>query len=58
MANIAPYLKNLSIASSSKLIQMASSFADPRLLFAEEGNPRLVYFMSVPSFFHRIRSTN
>jgi len=26
---------------------MTSSFADPRLLFAEEGNPRLVYFMSV-----------
>ncbi|KAG8815594.1 hypothetical protein FRC17_000654, partial [Serendipita sp. 399] len=45
IANCAPYLKNLSVNSSNKLLQLIAAFADPRMLLADEGNPRLVYFM-------------
>ncbi|KAG8821176.1 hypothetical protein FRC19_008197 [Serendipita sp. 401] len=45
IANCAPYLKNLSVTSSNKLVQLMTTFADPRILLADEGNPRLVYFM-------------
>ncbi|KIM23745.1 hypothetical protein M408DRAFT_249748 [Serendipita vermifera MAFF 305830] len=60
IANVAPYLKNLSVSSSNKLIHLAAAFADPRLLFAEEGNPRLVYFMldAIVSILYRHPSEN
>ncbi|CAG8686352.1 13786_t:CDS:2, partial [Acaulospora colombiana] len=41
LANAAPYLKNISISSSNKLMELFTAFSDPRLLLADEGNPRL-----------------
>ncbi|CCA69579.1 hypothetical protein PIIN_03518 [Serendipita indica DSM 11827] len=45
IANCAPCFKNLSTNASNKLVQLITAFSDPRMLLAEEGNPRLVYFM-------------
>jgi hypothetical protein len=46
LANSAPYFKNLSVTTSSKLIQLFSSFSNPLFLLSDEGHPRLLFFMS------------
>ncbi|KAF0344411.1 ubp5 interacting protein ftp10 [Gigaspora margarita] len=45
ITNVSPYLKNLSVASSVKLVQLFSSFSSPMFLLADEGNHRLVGYM-------------
>ncbi|CAG8637960.1 14560_t:CDS:10, partial [Dentiscutata heterogama] len=45
ITNISPYLKNLSVTSSVKLVQLFSSFSSPGFLLADEGNHRLVGYM-------------
>lgn len=45
IANISPHVKNLSVAASTKLIQLFLAFSAPSFLLMEEGNPRLVYYL-------------
>ncbi|KAF5324653.1 hypothetical protein D9611_004387 [Ephemerocybe angulata] len=45
LSNSAPYLKNLSVTASARLIQLFTSFANPLFLLADEGHPRLLFFM-------------
>lgn len=45
IANLAPYFKNLTVSASARLLQLTATFADPKTLLAEEGNPRLLFLM-------------
>ncbi|KAI9463392.1 high-temperature-induced dauer-formation protein-domain-containing protein [Russula earlei] len=45
LSNSAPYFKSLSLNSSTRLLQLFSSFANPTFLLADEGHPRLLFFM-------------
>ena len=45
LSNAAPYFKNLSIVASNRLIQLFTSFSNPLFLLADEGHPRLLFFM-------------
>jgi len=45
LANSAPYFKNLTVTSSTRLIQLFTSFSAPLFLLADEGHPRLLFFM-------------
>lgn len=48
IANASPYFKNLSVVSSTRLLQLFLAFSAPQFLLMEEGNPRLVYCESAP----------
>ncbi|KZP20792.1 hypothetical protein FIBSPDRAFT_919775 [Athelia psychrophila] len=50
LSNLAPYFKNLSVTTSTRLIQLFKSFSNPLFLLADEGHPRLLFFMQVLSF--------
>ncbi|KAI6006026.1 high-temperature-induced dauer-formation protein-domain-containing protein [Pisolithus albus] len=45
LSNVAPYLKNLSVVSSNRLIQLFTSFANARFLLSDESHPRLLFLM-------------
>ncbi|KAJ8481660.1 hypothetical protein ONZ45_g15231 [Pleurotus djamor] len=45
LSNSAPYFKGLNVTSSARLVQLVSSFANPLFLLADEGHPRLLFFM-------------
>ncbi|KAG6829848.1 hypothetical protein H0H92_003291 [Tricholoma furcatifolium] len=45
LANSAPYFKNLTVTASMRLIQLFKSFSNPMFLLADEGHPRLLFFM-------------
>ena len=45
ITNLSPFFKNLSILSSSRLVALLSSFSSPSFLLADEGNPRLIYYL-------------
>ncbi|CAG8439428.1 1323_t:CDS:10 [Ambispora leptoticha] len=45
IANVSPYLKNLSVVTSTKLVQLFVSFSTPGFLLSEEGNHRLTGYM-------------
>ncbi|KAK2460561.1 hypothetical protein APHAL10511_007031 [Amanita phalloides] len=45
LSNSAPYFKNLTVTSSSRLIQLFTSLSSPLFLLADEGHPRLLFFM-------------
>ncbi|KIK59645.1 hypothetical protein GYMLUDRAFT_44080 [Collybiopsis luxurians FD-317 M1] len=45
LANCAPYFKNLSVTSSTRLVQLFTSFSNPLFLLSDEGHPRLLFFM-------------
>lgn len=47
LSNLAPYLKNLTVTASSRLIQLFTSFSSPLFLLSDEGHPRLLFFMLV-----------
>lgn len=47
LSNIAPFLRNLSVVASNRLIQLFNSFSNPRFLLADESHPRLLFFMCV-----------
>ncbi|KAI1318897.1 hypothetical protein EDD11_005531 [Mortierella claussenii] len=42
LANVSPYLKNISPLASSRLLQLTTSFASPSFLLAEESNHELL----------------
>jgi hypothetical protein len=45
ITNIAPHLKGISISSSARLLRLFRAFSDPAFLLADEGNPRLLFFL-------------
>jgi len=45
LSNAAPYFKHLNVNSSARLLQLFATFASPTFLLADEGHPRLLYFM-------------
>ncbi|CAI2180637.1 19593_t:CDS:10 [Funneliformis geosporum] len=45
ITNVSPYLKNLSVVSSTKLVHLFSQFTSSTFLLAEEGNHRLVEYL-------------
>jgi len=45
LGNVAPYIKSLSVQSSSRLIALFQVFSSPQFLLADEGNPRCVFWM-------------
>ncbi|KAH8924356.1 hypothetical protein BT69DRAFT_1349508 [Atractiella rhizophila] len=44
LSNTSPFWKNLSVTSSTRLIQIFLAFSNPAFILQEEGNPRLVYY--------------
>ncbi|KAG6909456.1 hypothetical protein DXG01_000441 [Tephrocybe rancida] len=45
LANSAPHFKDLTVTASTRLIQLFKSFSNPLFLLADEGHPRLLFFM-------------
>ncbi|KAE9406466.1 hypothetical protein BT96DRAFT_987607 [Gymnopus androsaceus JB14] len=45
LSNCAPYFKNLSVTSSTRLVQLFTSFSNSLFLLSDEGHPRLLFFM-------------
>ncbi|KAF9792467.1 high-temperature-induced dauer-formation protein-domain-containing protein [Thelephora terrestris] len=45
LSNCAPYLKNLSVSASTRLVQLVTAFSTATFLLSDEGNPRLLFFM-------------
>ncbi|KZS98946.1 hypothetical protein SISNIDRAFT_499612 [Sistotremastrum niveocremeum HHB9708] len=45
LSNVAPYLKDLTVNSATRLVQLARAFSAPAFLLADEGHPRLLYFL-------------
>jgi len=45
LANLAPHFQDLTVVASTRLIQLFTSFANPLFLLADEGHPRLLFFM-------------
>ncbi|WWC61589.1 uncharacterized protein I303_104173 [Kwoniella dejecticola CBS 10117] len=45
ISNIAPYLTNIGVQASTRLLQLFKSFSAPNFLLADEGHPRLVYYL-------------
>ncbi|KAI8098903.1 high-temperature-induced dauer-formation protein-domain-containing protein [Halteromyces radiatus] len=45
IANVSPYLKNLSVASASKLITLFNSVSSPGFMLADDSNHRLTGYM-------------
>jgi hypothetical protein len=45
ISNSAPYIKGMSVVASTKLLQLFLAFSAPAFILAEEGNPRLVYYL-------------
>ena len=45
LSNSAPYFKNLGVTASTRLIQLFTAFSNPSFLLADEGHPRLLFFM-------------
>lgn len=45
LSNCAPYLKNLSVSASTRLVQLVTAFSTSTFLLSDEGNPRLLFFM-------------
>jgi hypothetical protein len=50
IANIAPHLQNIGVQASTRLMQLFKAFSAPNFLLADEGHPRLVYYLCVTAF--------
>ncbi|KAG5462194.1 MAG: high-temperature-induced dauer-formation protein-domain-containing protein [Olpidium bornovanus] len=48
ISNVSPYLKNVSVVSSNKLVQLLAVFSSPRMLLADEENHLLLRYMLEP----------
>lgn len=46
LTNVSPFMRNLSILSANRLVALFKSFSSPSFLLADEGNPRLVYYLT------------
>lgn len=45
IANVAPYWKDVGVGASMRLLQLFKAFSAPNFLLADEGHPRLVYYL-------------
>ncbi|KAK0567960.1 hypothetical protein OC861_002411 [Tilletia horrida] len=45
LTNTSPYWRNLTVTSATRLSQLLRSFSSPAYLFADEGNPRNLYYL-------------
>ena len=45
LTNLSPFFKSLSILSSNRLLALFTSFCSPNFILADEGNPRLLYYL-------------
>ncbi len=45
VANVAPHLKGIGVQASTRLLQLFKAFSAPHFLLADEGHPRLVYYL-------------
>ncbi|KAI0033263.1 high-temperature-induced dauer-formation protein-domain-containing protein [Vararia minispora EC-137] len=45
LSNAAPYFRDLTVNSSTRLLQLFVAFSNPIFLLADEGNPRLLFFL-------------
>jgi hypothetical protein len=45
ITNVSPYLKNLSVGSSAKLVSLFNSFSAPGFLLADDSNHKLVEYI-------------
>lgn len=45
ISNISPHLRNLGVQASTRLMQLFKAFSTPSFLLADEGHPRLVYYL-------------
>ncbi|KAI0933902.1 hypothetical protein AcW1_005595 [Taiwanofungus camphoratus] len=45
LSNSAPFFKNLSVTSSTRLVQLFIAFSNSSFLLSDEGHPRLLFFM-------------
>jgi hypothetical protein len=45
IANAAPYVQNVGVQASTRLLQLFKAFSAPNFLLADEGHPRLVYYL-------------
>ncbi|GFZ44221.1 hypothetical protein JCM24511_01943 [Saitozyma sp. JCM 24511] len=45
IANITPHLQNIGVQASTRLMQLFKAFSAPNFLLADEGHPRLVYYL-------------
>lgn len=43
--NISPYMRNPSIKSSTRLLQLFLAISNPGFLLSDEANPRLVFYL-------------
>ena len=50
ISNSSPYVKGVSVVAATKLLQLFLAFSAPAFILAEEGNPRLVYYLRVLQF--------
>jgi len=60
ISNVAPYLQNIGVQASTRLLQLFKAFSAPNFLLADEGHPRLVYYLleTFNSILHRQLNTN
>ncbi|KAJ9094420.1 hypothetical protein QFC21_005959 [Naganishia friedmannii] len=45
LSNVAPYLQGVGFQTSMKLLQLFKAFSSPGFILADEGHPRLVYYL-------------
>ena len=45
ISNIYPHLRNIGVQASTRLMQLLKAFSAPSFLLADEGHPRLVYYL-------------
>ncbi|WWD17544.1 hypothetical protein CI109_101985 [Kwoniella shandongensis] len=45
IANVAPFLTDIGVQASTRLLQLFKAFSSPNFLLADEGHPRLVYYL-------------
>lgn len=48
IANISPYITNIGVQASARLLGLFKAFSAPNFLLGDEGHPRLVYYLQVP----------
>lgn len=58
ISNCSPLFQRLSPVASTKMLQLFLAFSAPTFILAEEGNPRLVYYLYVALIFIMAKSLN
>lgn len=45
IANVAPHMRHIGVQASTRLVQLFKAFSAPHFLLADEGHPRLAYYL-------------